>query len=215
MGRLVKQLRKTNTVAEIKNAFVDLIYDKGFRSMNVIDITRAAGIGRGTFYTHYTDKYDLLEKIENELLDQLQSDLKNVMPNAMQWLIVDKNAETPAPFILETLNNFYQNRRLIAALLSEKGDPHFISKVKKVIFADLDSSLTKLDKQITVANQIPEDYAREFTIDEVMGVIVYWISKDRPEAPAKVAQIITKLQNEAPMQLFAMKKNGERKAENE
>ena len=162
------KVRKTNTVGDIKKAFVNLINEKGIRDINVTDITRMAGIGRGTFYTHFTDINDLLENIESELMDKLETDLSDVIPDAMQWLIVEKGARVPAPFIIETLNNFYQNREMIAALLSEQGDPYFLNKVKKIIFADLDQSVNRLDEQIEVNDDIPLDYAREFVIDELM-----------------------------------------------
>ncbi|NDR77588.1 TetR/AcrR family transcriptional regulator [Fructilactobacillus sanfranciscensis] len=200
------KVRKTNTVGDIKKAFVNLINEKGIRDINVTDITRMAGIGRGTFYTHFTDINDLLENIESELMDKLETDLSDVIPDAMQWLIVEKGAGVPAPFIIETLNNFYQNREMIAALLSEQGDPYFLNKVKKIIFADLDQSVNRLDEQIEVNDDIPLDYAREFVIDELMGIIVYWISKPEPEKPRVVAQTIAKLQHKAPINVFTKQK---------
>ncbi|MCG7196165.1 TetR/AcrR family transcriptional regulator [Fructilactobacillus sanfranciscensis] len=200
------KVRKTNTVGDIKKAFVNLINEKGIRDINVTDITRMAGIGRGTFYTHFTDINDLLENIESELMDKLETDLSDVIPDAMQWLIVEKGAGVPAPFIIETLNNFYQNREMIAALLSEQGDPYFLNKVKKIIFADLDQSVNRLDEQIEVNDDIPLDYAREFVIDELMGIIVYWISKPEPEEPRVVAQTIVKLQHKAPINVFTKQK---------
>ena len=200
------KVRKTNTVGDIKKAFVNLINEKGIRDINVTDITRMAGIGRGTFYTHFTDINDLLENIESELMDKLETDLSDVIPDAMQWLIVEKGAGVPAPFIIETLNNFYQNREMIAALLSEQGDPYFLNKVKKIIFADLDQSVNRLDEQVEVNDDIPLDYAREFVIDELMGIIVYWISKPEPEEPRVVAPIIAKLQRKAPINVFTKQK---------
>ncbi|WP_413628169.1 TetR/AcrR family transcriptional regulator [Fructilactobacillus vespulae] len=200
------RIRKTNTVSDIKRVFVELINEKGFQELNVTDITRKAEIGRGTFYTHFTDKYDLLANIETEMLDHLKSDLGDVISNGMRWLVVDKNTNEPAPFIVETLKNFYKNRVVIAALLSENGDPYFLRKIKKLIFKDLNESLQASRDQIATATGIPEDYAREFVIDEVMGIIVYWISKDEPEDPIEVAKTITKLQSIAPFSLFTKQK---------
>jgi len=60
--------RNAKTQQIIKEAFIDLINEKGFNNLTVSDITRAAGVSRGTFYVHYTDKYELLTKIEDELV---------------------------------------------------------------------------------------------------------------------------------------------------
>ncbi|MBA2396927.1 MAG: TetR/AcrR family transcriptional regulator [Ktedonobacteraceae bacterium] len=42
-------------------AFSDLYSEKGFHAMTVQDITKRARVNRGTFYTHFEDKYAILE----------------------------------------------------------------------------------------------------------------------------------------------------------
>ena len=43
------------------HAFSDLYSEKGFHAMTVQDITERAGVNRGTFYSHFEDKYAILE----------------------------------------------------------------------------------------------------------------------------------------------------------
>ncbi len=122
---LVGQIRKTNTVAAIKQAFISLLGSKGLQAMNVSDITRQAQVGRGTFYTHFQDKKALLLEVENDLLQQLHSDLDQMMPDAVSWFLNDQQHLQPAPFLLETLKSFYHNHVVVAQLFSEQGDPYF------------------------------------------------------------------------------------------
>lgn len=35
-----------------------------------------ADVNRSTFYTHYLDKYDLLDQMENEKIDEIRSFIK-------------------------------------------------------------------------------------------------------------------------------------------
>ena len=42
-------------------AFSDLFSEKGFHTMTVQDITERARVNRGTFYSHFEDKYAILE----------------------------------------------------------------------------------------------------------------------------------------------------------
>ncbi len=42
-------------------AFSDLFSEKGFHAMTVQDITERARVNRGTFYSHFEDKYAILE----------------------------------------------------------------------------------------------------------------------------------------------------------
>lgn len=56
-------LRIKRTQKSIKNAFYELIEEKGFDHISVKDITERAMISRNTFYLHYNDKFDLLNKV--------------------------------------------------------------------------------------------------------------------------------------------------------
>lgn len=44
----------------IRQAFWELLSEKGFQAVTVQDITARAGVNRATFYAHFTSKYDLL-----------------------------------------------------------------------------------------------------------------------------------------------------------
>lgn len=56
-------LRVRRTRFAIKQAFIDLVNEKGFESVSVTEIADQAMINRLTFYKHYTDKYDLAQKL--------------------------------------------------------------------------------------------------------------------------------------------------------
>ena len=64
--------RNTLTKEKIKNAFCQLLIDKGMDALTVSDISRLADINRGTFYLHYVDKYDLLKKLEDNIIEDLE-----------------------------------------------------------------------------------------------------------------------------------------------
>ncbi|GAA0137438.1 TetR/AcrR family transcriptional regulator [Paenibacillus sp. YSY-4.3] len=50
----------------IMDAFVQLSTYKEFKDITIKDITAEATVNRATFYYHFTDKYDLLEKVLTE-----------------------------------------------------------------------------------------------------------------------------------------------------
>lgn len=57
----------------IINAFIAVLSKKGFDSITINDITDAATINRATFYSHFTDKYDLLDTIVVEKFTEIFS----------------------------------------------------------------------------------------------------------------------------------------------
>jgi AcrR family transcriptional regulator len=50
----------------IMDAFIELSMKKDFKDITIKDITTAATVNRATFYSHFMDKYDLLEKVLSE-----------------------------------------------------------------------------------------------------------------------------------------------------
>lgn len=60
---MVKDVRKIKTERDIQQALLTLLTKKTVRQVTVADICQASLTSRSTFYAHYLDKYDLLEKI--------------------------------------------------------------------------------------------------------------------------------------------------------
>lgn len=66
----------------LKEAFLELMREKGFSSITVQDIADKADMNRGTFYAHFPDKYALLESsIRGKFLKALNREL----PPAAGW----------------------------------------------------------------------------------------------------------------------------------
>lgn len=56
--------------------FVALVGEKGFENVTVQHIAERAPVNRATFYSHYHDKYDLLDKSIEEMLEKLTKVIK-------------------------------------------------------------------------------------------------------------------------------------------
>lgn len=59
--------RVFKTKTALKNALIKNVHDKDFDQINVQGICVDANVNRVTFYTHYHDKYELLEDIFNDM----------------------------------------------------------------------------------------------------------------------------------------------------
>ncbi len=57
--KLDPRIKRTRSL--ILNAFMEILPEKGFQAVSVLDITEKAGINRATFYAHFPDKYALLD----------------------------------------------------------------------------------------------------------------------------------------------------------
>ena len=75
------------TKQAIKNAFIQQVEEVGFERVTVKNLALVAEINRGTFYLHYSDKYDVMEDLRQELLKELERYVKHVQPlDAFQTL---------------------------------------------------------------------------------------------------------------------------------
>jgi len=57
--KLDPRVKRTRHLLE--QSFLEVVAEKGFRSVSVQDITEKADINRATFYAHFSDKYALLD----------------------------------------------------------------------------------------------------------------------------------------------------------
>jgi AcrR family transcriptional regulator len=68
--------RKTRyTKMVLRAALIELLKEQPIGKITVTEICARADVSRGTFYLHYQDPYDLLDKTEDELLETLESSL--------------------------------------------------------------------------------------------------------------------------------------------
>ena len=73
--RVSKDLRVRITHRMLIDAFLQLRAEKPLRKIPVRELCERAGVGRGTFYAHFLDVYDLNEKLETYLLQEENGNL--------------------------------------------------------------------------------------------------------------------------------------------
>ncbi|HWT74180.1 MAG TPA: TetR/AcrR family transcriptional regulator [Mobilitalea sp.] len=190
-----------NTLQKIKDAFILLVNEKSFSNINVSDITRAAKINRGTFYLHYQDKYDLLERLENTILDKLQEILKKGIEKT-----IPRKDEISELFTyslaLETARLLYAEKNIVCVLFKDYSTFDFILKIKKIFIKMLLNALKEAKGNLAFKADIPQKYAEEIVFNNVISVYRFWIAEDQPETPEEIADIITKSRYISPFEIL-------------
>ena len=62
--------KRKKTKAVIERAMVTLLQQESFDHITTVQLAQAAGISRSSFYTHYKDKYDMIERYQQSLFHQ-------------------------------------------------------------------------------------------------------------------------------------------------
>lgn len=117
---------------KIRDAYMSLIEEQDLFSIKASDVIRRAGINRSSFYSHYRDMADLMEKTEDAFWDNLMCK----MPDPSQAGL-ENSEEAQINFARQHLSividYFKENGQAIALFAGPQGDPNFLPKVQKKI----------------------------------------------------------------------------------
>lgn len=173
-----RRVRYTKMV--LKESFIKLLEKKAISQITIKEICEDADINRATFYAHYSDQYDLLKKIEDELLDNVNAHLAELdqINNMSNVLTAEK--------IFEYIK---ENAKLCKLLLSERGDFSFQKKVMVLVYDKIISELTD-NKKISKEDA---EYVYSFTITGCVGVVQKWFDDDMKKSAHFMAEMVIKL----------------------
>lgn len=174
-----------DTKDAIKLAFIELIEKLGFQRVTVKHIAQTAHINRGTFYLHYTDKYHLMEHIQNELIAELTERVKLVQPAAAFEHVVSGRLYPPFINIFQYISS---QRTSFRCLLGEQGDPSFRKKLKLIFSQVLLGKLTAHDTMLNQPQIAP--YAHAFLTSAIIGIIEEWLDQKYAEQSAEEMAVI-------------------------
>lgn len=135
--RNTKDLRILKTERAIHQAFFTLMKKNGFEKISVKDIADAAMISRNTFYLHYNDKYDLLERVCNDMIDNLMSHVFEEI-NKTSNFVLDYNIDTLVRIFMLANDVISENMENFRILLENNSSQIFITKLGEKFFASLD-----------------------------------------------------------------------------
>ncbi|QYK68714.1 TetR/AcrR family transcriptional regulator [Paenibacillus sp. S02] len=175
-------LRIIKTQKVIRNAFVDLLDKNGFEAITVQEIANAAMINRSTFYLHYVDKYDLLQKTAEQALANI---IELVAPETH---IVDGELE---------YSSFKENIRAILKVVEDDAvlykvllnDPQMIDinqKYQQALIGKMDSSFPN---NILISR----DLFLEWMTSLYMSVIRWWLNQNMKYSSNFIAEEFIKL----------------------
>jgi AcrR family transcriptional regulator len=111
------------TQQNIQEAFWTLYTKQSIDKITVKDICNLAGYNRSTFYQYYVDVYDVLHKIENRLLEEIDEFVLKFMRDAGNL-----NASLAIQAVFEL---FEQLNQYVAVLFGSHGDAEFTGKVSE------------------------------------------------------------------------------------
>ena len=102
-----RRVRRTKT--RLTEGLLHLLMQKDIKDISVRELAEYADINRCTFYLHYKDIYDMIEKIEEELFQEF-----NEILDAAD---LSEDSLNPDPVLHNIFDCLYQNQTAVAAFL--------------------------------------------------------------------------------------------------
>ncbi|WP_144510244.1 TetR/AcrR family transcriptional regulator [Bacillus sp. FJAT-22090] len=181
--------RITKTRKVIRDAFTQLMEEKGFEAITVSDLTEKADINRGTFYLHYKDKYDLLEQSEEEVFEKLDRIAEEAWTEINSEELNKKQIHIPLPFTVKLFEYLEENSAFMRVILGPNGDPSFQAKLKEVIKNKMFQKFYQFNNKDNMI--VPLDYLTAYVSSAHLGVIQYWLKSGMDKSPEEMATILS------------------------
>ncbi len=178
-----RRIRRTKKL--LKQALAQLMDEKDFKDITVKDITERADLNRGTFYLHYTDTYDILNKIEDEILKNIQ--------NMIDQNIEKTNAsDSVIPALKPIAEYIMENADICRCLINNKASVDFIEKFQNLIY---DNCSDIIKRRHNVKDSKQNEFYLSFITLGIIGMVKKWL-ETRPMVSAEeivvfVDQIMT------------------------
>ena len=158
----------------IEQSFLELLKEKPVSKITVTELCEKAQINRATFYKHYLDVQDLLEKIEENLFQQIRS------------VFSVEDVEVYA-FLLKMLRYTCQEKDRYLVLGGDNGDPNLMMKTFLVCY---ESAYPLLSRNIPDLTESERQMLYHYLSHGAGGILTWWIKDGMKVPPEDVAQFV-------------------------
>ncbi len=173
------QSRKTRyTKKVLRDSLIELMKEKPVSKITIKELCENADINRTTFYSHYSDQYDLLQHIEEETLLWCKETIRNISEKTDKIEMI-KNLESVFKYISENSNH-------IQVLMSEQGDINFQKKLITLIY----EQFGMLPESYRGNDLVTREFYFVFAIYGSIGLIQHWLKNGLNKSTKEMAEII-------------------------
>ncbi|WP_123041801.1 TetR/AcrR family transcriptional regulator [Cohnella candidum] len=167
----------------IRDAFVELLQEMDIEKLSVNKIAEKATINRVTFYLHYRDIPDMLEKMADEMIAHIE----RIVGEAPE----DPNADSEARWqaMVSLLEHIAEQSKFYKVVLASKRTPIFTDRLLQLLTKMMETRVEamKNDSYLIKAG-VREDIATWYFSAALIGTIVAWLRKDMPYTPQFLAK---------------------------
>lgn len=166
----------------LKESLVENMRENPISKISVKMLCEAADINRSTFYAHYSDQYDLLKQLEQEVIEELKKHILNDDT-------FSKYTAQTAQAMSKILDYIVMNADLFKILLSENGDSSFH---KEIMSLAQQKVISEIHNNPSIDAKTSE-YLQCFAVTGTLNIVQKWLQGGIAESSEEMSELISKL----------------------
>lgn len=177
-----RRVRRTRHFLE--EGLLQLMQEKSIKNITVRELTERVAVNRSTFYLHYMDIFDMVDKMEEQLFEDFYYEL-----NAEKREFTLE--EEVYHFMEVALSFLKRNRRTVLILCSHNGDHTFLKRMEQ---------LTKQHAKVWIRSLLGEnacerqiELATSFFCSGCVSLAADWLVSDDMEEPQEILRMMFQL----------------------
>lgn len=180
-GGIMQDKRSVKTNRAIHEAFFLLLEKKMLSQITVAEISRKAEIGRGTFYLHYKDVYDLYAHIKEKLYEDLVSLFDMAYPSNIPANLVA---------LTDNITEYIANqKRIFVLMIQYKHEGNILEKLKQIFKKKVVEEAMRIVPEVK-DNKDYEMGEAIFIVAGVIGVLEEWLKGDLVASQKEISSIL-------------------------
>ncbi len=174
-----RRAKKTETA--LYKALSELLEKKTLREITINELVNKADLHRSTFYTHYTDIYDLYKHIEDDFI------------NILDEYMTSQESHDYLNSIGNIIDYIVNNQWCYPILFGKNAETSFRERVLSVL-TDNYIRICLFEEHI---KEIPEEWniIAAYEIGGILNIIRYWFNSGRSLSKEDLIQMIYRIDN--------------------
>jgi AcrR family transcriptional regulator len=176
-----EDLRIRRTRKLIWEALLSLLQEQPFATISVRTISERAMVHRATFYTHFQDKYALIDY-----------GIRETFQKVIQELHWEEASEQRSRSLLPVFEYMRAHRELFSLLLVEKGPDSLGALIRRHMVEVMEAELAQSPSQVK-RFAIPIAIIAQFYAGALLRVMTWWVEQEMRVPAEELARYMDQL----------------------
>lgn len=199
----IKKVKKENrsvikTKRKLKLGLISLLKEKHLSDIKVKELCELVDVNRGTFYYHYTDIFDMINKIEEEFFEEFNEIVNEITFKSKSKSYIKKTKEASPSYqqidplsIIEKVFEFIDdNAELSAVLLGPNGNISFLQRLKEIVD---DKCSDAWNDAGSLMDEGEFELFNSFIINGYIGLLQTWLKTGRKQSAKYMANFVANI----------------------